>query len=106
MKTIFVDFLQSFKALECSAELGGEDLLAVLDVGTFEVIERLFLRQGGNGGRGGALGDLQAFKRFDTLLGAVELPLLGSFGGSLSGNVGKVGVSASVVQELCELLGG
>lgn len=52
------------------------------------------------------LSNLQAFERFNTLLGEVELPLLCSFDGGLGGNVGKVGVLASVVQELGELLGG
>lgn len=32
--------------------------------------------------------------------------LLCSFGGGLNGDVGEVGVTASIVQELCELLGG
>lgn len=45
MKAIFIDFLQSSDMLERSAELNGEDLLAVLNVGTFEVVEWLLLRR-------------------------------------------------------------
>lgn len=40
------------------------------------------------------------------LLGEVELPLLCSFGSGLGGDIGEVGVATSIVQELCELLGG
>ena len=50
--------------------------------------------------------NLQAFEGFNPFLSEVKLPLLGSLSGVVGGDEGKVGVVASVVQELGELFSG